>query len=198
MKKVTKLIKLMLVLAGFFEPAHARAEVFLTKKQALELVFDKANRFEQRLLVTSEQVRLEAKKLFPKNPARHFLRITAAYQDERYLGLAVFGDVIGKQRPISYVLAVNPNNSIKQIEIMAYRESHGGQIRQAGYRAQYVGKIYSEALRLGVQIDGISGATLSCRNLTDDVRYQLFFIHNTPLNKDGSSKKPDQAPSPKP
>ena len=56
------------------------------------------------------------------------------------------------------------------MEILTYRESHGHEVRLPSWRGQFVGKGPSAPLRVGEDISNISGATLSCRHVTDGVR----------------------------
>lgn len=193
---------LTLVLVGIFSAAPALAEIYLTKKEALALAFAKADRFEEDMLIAGDSLRKQSAQLLPFRDPERIISITKAYQGSKFVGYAIFGDVIGKVQPISYLLALNPDKSIRQIEIMAYRESHGGEIRHPKFRSQYVGRRYSEQLRLGNQIENIAGATLSCRNLTDDVRFYLFYLERllpeskpsklptSPETKEESAKKP--------
>jgi len=51
----------------------------------------------------------------------------------------------------------------QQIGNPHYRESYGGEIRNADWRKQFLGKNRTLALRLNEGITNISGATLSCR-----------------------------------
>ena len=81
--------------------------------------------------------------------------------------------VIGKHEFITYALALGADGAIRGIEIMDYRESRGGEIRNAAWRDQFVGKRYGDTLRLGDSIRNITGATLSCRNVTNGVERLL-------------------------
>jgi Na+-translocating ferredoxin:NAD+ oxidoreductase RnfG subunit len=86
------------------------------------------------------------------------------------LGFVVTDDVLGKVELISYAVGIALDGSVKQIEILAYRESHGFEVRLPAWRRQFVGKGGSAALRVGEDIANISGATLSCVHVTDGVR----------------------------
>ena len=86
------------------------------------------------------------------------------------LGFVVTDDVIGKVELISYAVGVALDGSVKQVEILSYRESHGFEIRLPAWRKQFVGKDGTAALRVGEDIANISGATLSCAHVTDGVR----------------------------
>ncbi len=98
------------------------------------------------------------------------LRAYAARRGTALLGYFVTDDVIGKFEYISYAVALSPAIVVTAVEILAYRESHGYEIRLPAWRAQFVGKDASAPLRVGSDIQNLSGATLSSTHVTDGVR----------------------------
>ena len=90
-------------------------------------------------------------------------------------GCFIIDEVVGKREFITYAVGLNAHGSVKQIEIMDYRETYGGQIREQKWRAQFVGKNSKSTLKLDSDIKNISGATLSCRHITDGVKRLLAF-----------------------
>jgi FMN-binding protein len=90
-------------------------------------------------------------------------------------GWFIVDEVVGKHEYITYAAGLSPDGSVKQIEIMDYRETYGGQIRDQKWRAQFVGKTSRSTLKLDCDIKNISGATLSCRHITDGVKRLLAF-----------------------
>ena len=78
--------------------------------------------------------------------------------------------VVGKHEYITVAIGINANGTVKQIEIMEYNESYGYEVRNAAWRAQFVGKSASSPLQLNVDIKNISGATLSSKHITDGVK----------------------------
>jgi FMN-binding protein len=90
-------------------------------------------------------------------------------------GWFIVDEVVGKHEFITYAAGLIADGSVKQIEIMDYRETYGGQIRDQKWRAQFVGKTSKSALKLDSDIKNISGATLSCRHITDGVKRLLAF-----------------------
>ncbi len=85
----------------------------------------------------------------------------------------IIDDVIGKHEFITYAIGVSPRGKVLGLQILSYRETHGGEIRRQSWRSQFVGKSGEDRLRLGKDVDNISGATLSCRNVTDGVKRLL-------------------------
>ena len=85
----------------------------------------------------------------------------------------IVDEVLGKHEFITYAVAMTPDGAVRQIEILDYRESYGDQVRNEKWRAQFSGKTASDPLKLDEDIMNISGATLSCRHVTDGVKRLL-------------------------
>ena len=85
-------------------------------------------------------------------------------------GYVIIDRVIGKHEYIKFALGINASGTIKQIEILEYSESYGYEVRDASWRAQFVGKSAASPLQLNTDIRNISGATLSSRHLTEGVK----------------------------
>jgi Na+-translocating ferredoxin:NAD+ oxidoreductase RnfG subunit len=88
-------------------------------------------------------------------------------------GWFIEDEAVGKHEFITYAIALDANGSVRQIEIMDYRESYGHEVRDQAWRQQFAGKTAADPLRLTQDIRNISGATLSCRHITDGVRRVL-------------------------
>lgn len=93
--------------------------------------------------------------------------------NDRTLGWFIIDEVIGKVELITYGLALDATGAVKSIDVLAYRESHGDAIKLAAWRAQFAGKRAADPVKLDVDIRNISGATLSCRHVTEGVRRLL-------------------------
>src|SRR5579884_417235 len=74
-------------------------------------------------------------------------------------GLFIVDRVVGKHEYITYAIGLTPAGTVKQIEIMQYNESYGYEVRNAAWRAQFVGKSAASPLQLNADIKNISGAT---------------------------------------
>lgn len=79
-------------------------------------------------------------------------------------------NVVGKFELITYAVGVATDGSIKQVEILSYRESHGGEIRLPAWRQQFAGKTAQSPIKVGADIANISGATLSCTHVTEGIK----------------------------
>jgi Na+-translocating ferredoxin:NAD+ oxidoreductase RnfG subunit len=82
--------------------------------------------------------------------------------------------VIGRHDLITYAVALTLDGHVRQVEILEYSEAYGGEIRNASWRKQFVGRSHSDAVQIGQDIQNISGATLSCQHVTDGIRRLLW------------------------
>jgi len=96
-----------------------------------------------------------------------------AMAGERLLGLFVLDHVIGKHLYIDYAVALDTSGRVTRVEILQYRESYGGEVREASWLAQFVGKANGSTLKVGADIRNISGATLSSMHVTEGVKRVL-------------------------
>ncbi|MFT3726511.1 MAG: FMN-binding protein [Terricaulis sp.] len=88
-------------------------------------------------------------------------------------GWFIVDQVIGKHELITFALALDTHGTVRDLEILEYRESYGFQIRDAAWRRQFVGASARSQLRVGQDIQNISGASLSSRHVTEGVRRLL-------------------------
>ena len=150
-------------------PSGAFAVDYLTADQAAKLMFPEADSFEPRsVALDAAQLQQLAAQGVRGRSASWAVRV--ARRAGATLGFVVSDDVIGKVELISYAVGIALDGSVKQVEILSYRESHGFEIRLPAWRKQFVGKDGTAALRVGEDIANISGATLSCAHVTDGVR----------------------------
>jgi Na+-translocating ferredoxin:NAD+ oxidoreductase RnfG subunit len=154
--------------------AHvAFAAQYMTVEQAQRAAFPDATEFAPRVL--------DAPSLAPSAaPPGWAPKAWLARADGRALGWLMVDQVIGKTELITYAVAVDVDGAVKSVEILDYREAHGGEIRLAGWRRQFVGKTGSDPLELNKDIKNISGATLSCRHVTEGVQ-RLLQVYNAAL-----------------
>jgi hypothetical protein len=134
-----------IVAASIASPAQA--VMYLSIDAAQKLAFPAANRFVENGGLTWK-----------------------AQAGDKLLGLFVVDHVIGKHLYIDYAVAIDPTGRVIRVDILQYRESYGGEVREPGWLAQFVGKTSGSSLKVGGDIRNISGATLSSLHVTEGVK----------------------------
>jgi Na+-translocating ferredoxin:NAD+ oxidoreductase RnfG subunit len=155
--------------------APCYATTYLTVQQAQKLCFPEATEFTASdATLTTEQMRAIQKDsgVNVRSATQKLWRVSVG---DKFLGWFIQDEVLGKHEFIQWVLALNANGSVRQIEVLDYRETYGYEIREEKWRAQFYGKQHGATLKLDADIKNISGATLSCRHITDGVKRLLSF-----------------------
>ncbi|MEO8004401.1 MAG: FMN-binding protein [Betaproteobacteria bacterium] len=165
----------VLAAACALAPASVYAVEYMTAEQAAKMIFPGADTFEP------GNVKLDSASMQQLNTAGIQARsvnwpLRIAKRGSTTLGYVVVDEVIGKFELITYAVGVGADGAITQMEVLSYRESHGSEIRIAGWRKQFVGKTSAEPIRVGEDIANISGATLSCKHITDGIRRVVSVI----------------------
>lgn len=157
-------------------PAHAT--VYLSVEQAQALMFPGETLTPNFRTLTDAQVSAieTASDSNVRNTALKVWRASGG-------GWFLIDQVVGKHEFIPIALALDAHGAVKDVEILEYRESYGGEVRGAKWRAQFTGKRNGDTLKLTQDIQNISGATLSSKHITDGVRrllatYDLVLAHH--------------------
>ena len=101
-----------------------------------------------------------------------------AQAGDKLLGLFVVDHVIGKHLYIDYAVSIE-GGRVRRVDILAYRESYGGEVRSPSWLSQFVGKTSASPLKVGSDIRNISGATLSSMHVTEGVKRILAAYGHT-------------------
>lgn len=99
-----------------------------------------------------------------------------ARQNGQTIGYAVIVDEIGKHRPFTLIVTATPDFRVKDVAVMVYRETRGGEITQRRFLAQYRGKRAADPIQLDRDIIGVSGATLSVQGANRAVHKALAVL----------------------
>jgi Na+-translocating ferredoxin:NAD+ oxidoreductase RnfG subunit len=164
---------LIMMPAALIVPAPAFAADYLTVPQAQQALFPDADGFADASLTLDDAQRKAIEKL---SGMRQRWKTQAVWRAEKQgapLGWFIVDNVVGKHEFITYAAALTTDGKVRGIEILSYRETYGYQIRNADWRSKFVGKTLADRFKLDEDIPNISGATLSCRNITDGVKRLL-------------------------
>ena len=169
----TTLTKLLMATFWLARADVALAEHYLSVAEAQKICFPSADKFEaQQLRLSADQSKTIEQKSDAK-VRKAEIRFNVARKDANTLGVLMVDQVVGKHEQIDYAVAISTEGKVLQVEILEYREHYGGEIRNAKWREQFKGKTAASKLKLNDDIYNISGATISCRSVTDGVRRVL-------------------------
>lgn len=146
---------------------------YLSVDAAQRAVYPQADAFQEVILNRTPEQQQALLALAGPQPPHGMIRIWRATRNGELLGHVFVDEVIGRQSLITYALGIDVSGALRNMEIMAYRESHGGEIRNSAWRQQFNNRSDLEQLRFRIDIKNISGATLSSEHVTQGVRWLL-------------------------
>src|SRR5262245_31323258 len=159
------------------------AAEYLSVEAAQKAVFPEGTRFDEVVQRMSAEQMQAVLALSGPQPRRGSLRVWEVRKGDELIGHLFVDEVVGRQDLITYALGIDADGALRQPEIMAYRESHGGEVRNAAWLRQFTHAHDLEHLRFRTDIRNIAGATLSSEHVTQGVRY-LVALWQTTLARD--------------
>ncbi len=160
------------------EEKKFQLQVYLTKKQAFEIAFPGADEIKkERLWLTKEEIRAIEEIYMYKIYETRFTFYTGI-KNGKSMGSMLIDNIIGKSFPITFMTVLNTDGTVRDVEIMVYREPQGWEVRYKSFRSQFYGKDTSSNPN---EILSISGATLSVRAIKSGVykamaAYKILYL----------------------
>ncbi len=149
-------------LAALAAPVELVAADYLSLEAAQRGCFAQADRFDAVVLALNPAQRQAVTDLAGPQPPHRSLRAWKAMRGPDLLGYVFVDEVLGRQDMITYAIGIDASGRLGTLEVLSYRESHGGEIRGTAWRNQFDGRSELQQLRFGTDIKNIAGATLSC------------------------------------
>ena len=152
---------------------------YLSLDMVQRAIYPEADTFTQVFVSPSAAQLQQLLKQAGPQPPHGMIRIWKATRGGVLLGHVFVDEVIGRQNLITYAVGIDSSGTLRNLEIMSYRESHGGEVRNAAWRAQFDHRSSLDQLHFGVDIKNISGATLSSEHITEGVRWLVALWQST-------------------
>ena len=166
-----------LALATAVMPIVSHSKIFVSTEQAQKVMFGQSVLTPSPVVLNDET----RKKMKDASSVSHPFDSTRMWRTDKGEWFIV-DEVVGKHEMITYAIGINADGSVKQIEILEYRESYGHEVAQTEWLNQFVGKTAESTMKLNKDVKNISGATLSAKHLTDGVK-RVLVMYELALKK---------------
>ena len=162
----------LFLISAISSPLASR--VFYTPEQAKALAFPDADRFAARTLVLSPAQVEKVEKLSRATLASKVIRMQKAWRGEKLLGYFVIDVHNVRTKSEALLVALDAQGRISKVRVLAFHEPPNYKPVQRWYDA-FAGKKSGDNLRVGYDVDAVSGATLTTRATTAAVRRALAY-----------------------
>jgi hypothetical protein len=167
----------------FFYFNDAIAKVYLSPGAFVEQIIQLSEsplHFENKTLWLNKSIQSEIKHILDRPYSKLRLRYKQSLSANTPTTIW-FLDEIGKERPISFAIAVR-NQQIIQIKVLEFRESRGYEIHIPAFSQQFDNIGVNDEGKLNKSIDGITGATMSVNAMKKVSRVALL-LHELVVNE---------------
>jgi len=87
-------------------------------------------------------------------------------KEEKTIGYFYIGKAPSKTDQFDYMVIFDTDLNVRKAKVLIYREDYGNEIGSKRWLKQFIGKTGADNLKYGVNVDAISGATISARSMT--------------------------------
>lgn len=162
----------------------ASAKVFFSQKEALELAFPDATRVETDTYILSNEQTEAVERAARSQLDSHIAKFFAGWRDDRLLGYAFIDVHTVRTLPEAFMVVLEPGGRVRSVRVLAFHEPLDYLPSMRWYE-QFSARSLADPLRLGGDIHGVVGATLSARAVTASVRrvlalFQVLIRPQTP------------------
>ena len=98
--------------------------------------------------------------------------------NSRPFAYVFFAETMGKVDTFTYLIIFKPEGIIEKVAVLLYRENYGGEIASKRFLKQFNGKSNGVNMEYNLDIDGISGATISVQAITRAVKENSITFSN--------------------
>jgi len=150
------------------------SKVFYTPEQARQLAFPDADRIEKRSYVLTRAQAEAVERLSRTTLDSKLVRLQTAWRGETLLGYFQIDVHNVRTKPEALLIVLDAQGRVAQVRVLAFHEPLDYKPVQRWYDG-FVGKKSGDSLRVGFDVDAVSGATLTTRATTSAVRRVLAY-----------------------
>jgi len=121
-----------------------------------------------------QKIEIEVKQRF----YTEFIYIYTLKKNREVIGYALLDNVLGKVQPITFLVLYDKSFNVTKVKVLKYREEYGGEVTNDNWTEQFKGKNKNSNFKIGEDIDGISGATISAKSIANGVKKLTLLIIN--------------------
>jgi len=161
--------------------ARAAESTYFTTRALLAEFFPKSERVTFRTFAVDASLKARLRQRLGYAPAKDRYTVYIATTRGHVDGYAVIDDEPGLHQPITFATRLSPRAVVERLEIVAYREPRGDEVRDPRFRKQFEGKGAQDPMQLNRDIDAVSGATVSSASMAVGVRRAAVLVEELAL-----------------
>ncbi len=164
----------VVMLLSVFVAVNANAKVFYSQSEALALAFPDAEKVESNTFVLDDDQIERIESLAKCELDSKLVKIYTGMREGKVLGYALIDVHNVRTLPEAFMVVLNPTGEVRSLRVLAFHEPLEYMPTNRWY-SQFDNRSIDAPLRVGGDIHGVVGATLSTRATTRGVRRALAY-----------------------
>ncbi len=152
----------------------ARGKVFFSQSEALELAFPDAEEVASKMFVLDEDQVTRIQSLAHCELDSKLVKIYTGMRDGEVIGYALIDVHNVRTLPEAFMVVLTPAGQVRSLRLLAFHEPLDYKPTDRWYR-QFDNRSIDAPLRVGGDVHGVVGATLSARATAQGVRRALAY-----------------------
>jgi hypothetical protein len=165
-------------------PLAVEGKVYYSKSEALASAFPGADRVDSRTIVLRDEQAAAIESLAKARLETRLITVYTGVKDDEIVGYAFIDIHTVRTLPEAFLIVLSPEGGIESLRVLAFYEPEE-YLPTERWLAQFDRRVLDRKLRLGGEIHGIAGSTLSARAVTDGVRRSLAIFELVVKAKQG-------------
>jgi len=165
---------LVVSLLAAFAAVSADAKVFYSRNEALELAFPDAEEVASNTFILDDEQVARIESLAKCDLDSKLVKIYTGKRDGKVIGYALIDIHNVRTLPEAFMVVLNPEGEVRSLRVLAFHEPLEYKPTNRWYQ-QFDNRSIEAPLRVGGDIHGVVGATLSTRATTRGVRRALAY-----------------------
>jgi len=167
---------LVIFLAGMMASSSWALDVS-SKEEALKLAFPGAEKIVKKRLFLKDSQRAAIAKICKRSMPNKRINFYIGYKGGQPMGYATLETVTNRTWPISYIVVMNSDGTIQDVEVLNYQGARNWGVQAESWLKQFFGKNADSDFSSPT---GITGATVSVRTINKGVHcavasYKVLF-----------------------
>ena len=164
----------VILLLAIFVAVNANSKVFYSQNEALELAFPDAEKVASNTFILDEDQVDRIESLAKCELDSKLVKIYTGLREGEVLGYALIDVHNVRTLPEAFMIVLSPTGAVRSLRVLAFHEPLEYKPTSRWYR-QFDNRSIEAPLRVGGDIHGVVGATLSARATTRGVRRALAY-----------------------
>lgn len=174
-KRVALLAAFLISLFAVANSGPAHAKVFASQNQALSEAFPDATRIDRKTMILKKAQVSAIESRTGVEVESKIVVLHVAYREDELLGYAHIDVHTVRTQPEAFLVVLTPEGRVRTVRILAFHEPLDYLPTDRWY-GQFADKGKEDGLRVGRDIHGVVGATLSARAAADGVRRMIAYF----------------------